>query len=247
VSATGPLPPNSLVFDDAAALAEAAARRLIAIATESAGPVAVSLSGGSTPKLLYRMLADRFAGKLPWSRIHWFFGDDRFVPPDDPDSNLRMVREAMFDRAPVPPENIHPIPTVGVTLDEAASRYAAELRAFYGADSFDPRRPLFALTFLGLGEDGHTASLFPGKPGVENTKDWVVGVPEAGLKPLVPRVSLTLPAIASSGAVLFLVSGAGKRTVLDRIAAGENLPSARVTADPPPVWMLDKAAATGQG
>jgi len=236
-----PLPKNSEIFADADAVARATADRLVALcATRPDRPIAVCLSGGSTPKRLYALLAGPdYAGTLPWARLHWFFGDDRHVPWDDADSNVRMAREA-FGGAPIPPGHLHRIPTDG-TLTADAAAYEAALKAFYGAETLDPDRPLFDLVLLGLGEDGHTASLFPGKPALGETRAWVAPVPEAGLAPFVPRLTLTFTALASARSVLVLVTGASKRAPLQRIADGADLPAARIVG--PVTWLLDRAAA----
>jgi 6-phosphogluconolactonase len=143
----------------------------------------------------------------------------------------------------VPPTNMHAIPTDAPSEEDAARQYEAELRAFYGADRLDPARPLFDLVLMGVGSDGHTASLFPGKPQVDETKRWVVGVPDAGMEPFVPRVSLTFPALASTRDMLFLVTGRGKREILSRILAGADLPAARAHSDGELVWLVDRDAA----
>lgn len=239
-----PLPPNSRVLDDAEATARAAAEHLLGIAERAQNErVAICLSGGSTPKRLYELLASPDdASRVPWSRIHWFFGDDRVVPWDHPLSNVRMVREAFGHGARVPETHFHFIPS-----DEGpeigARAYEATLKAFYGAEDLDPQRPLFDLVLLGLGSDGHTASLFPGKPAVDERVAWVAPVPEAGMEPFVPRISLTFPALASSRSVLFLVNGAGKRDPLQRLADGEDLPARRATSAGRVTWFIDKAAA----
>ncbi|MGY2048279.1 6-phosphogluconolactonase [Methylobacterium sp. JK268] len=236
------LPPGAVVLRDADAVARAAAERLVARAAP-AERVTVALSGGSTPKRLYDLLAGPdFRARLPWERIHWFFGDERVGSSPEAGSNRRMVEAAFGVPSPVPAGQLHPVPT-GPDPDSAAAAYAATLRAHHGSDRLDPARPLFDLVLLGLGEDGHTASLFPGKPEVGVTDRWVVGVPEAGLAPFVPRVSLTLPALASAREVLFLVTGEGKRAPLARLASGEDLPAGRVRADGDLVWLLDEAAA----
>lgn len=236
------------VYDDAEALARGAVERLLRAVHESASEKpAVCLSGGSTPKRMYELLAGGdCSGAVPWHRVHWFFGDERLVDPQDKDSNRRMAREAMFGHAPVPAENIHPIRTEGLSADEAADGYAGELERFRSAER-QGGAPMFDVLLLGLGSDGHTASLFPGKPGIAVRDRWVVGVPEAGLEPFVPRVSLTLPALHSARLTLFLVSGAGKRPILARIAAGEKLPAAEVSVSghAPPLWLLDRDAAAG--
>ena len=236
------------VVDDVAALAEAAAERVVARLAAPSDRRAVCLSGGSTPESLYRLLAtERFRARIPWQQVHWFWGDERFVPSDDERSNAGMVMNSLLAHAPVPPENVHRIPTDVASPQESARLYAAELRDFYRADALDPRRPLFSVVLMGLGGDGHTASLFPGDPAVDEIARWVVGVERPGLEPFVPRVSLTLPALASTREMLFLVSGKSKRNVIKRVLAGEDLPSARAYADGDLVWLVDRdAAAEGE-
>ena len=180
--------------------------------------------------------------RVPWQRVHWFFGDDRVVPWDHADSNVRMVREAFGHGAPIPATHLHVIPT-DLGPEAAAEAYARTLLDFHGAERLDPARPLFDCVLLGLGEDGHTASLFPGTPALAETTALAAPVPEAGLAPFVPRVTLTYPALASSALVLFLVSGAGKAEALRRLAAGEDLPAGRVTSQGSITWLLDAAAA----
>lgn len=240
------LPAGSTVVADVEALARVAATRTVEFVSATRGErVAICLSGGSTPRRLYELLAGNVPAALPWARIHWFFGDERMVPPDHEDSNARMARDALLSVAPIPADHVHMMTTVGMNVDEAARAYAAELAAFYGADHLDPARPLFDLTLLGIGEDGHTASLFPDKPAIDEDAAWTAPVPVAGVPPQVQRVTLTRPALASSRHVLFLVAGAAKRPALTRITRGE-LPAARVAAASPDVeWLLDRAAATG--
>jgi len=197
------------------ALAHHVADWLVATAAQGEGPFAVALSGGETPRRLYELLASRpFRGAFPWERTHWFWGDERFVPHDDPESNYRMVRQAMLADAPVPPGNIHPVAIEGLTPDEAALSYERQLKEFYGASSLKPDRPLFDVTFLGLGPDGHIASLFPGTAILQERRRWVGAV--IGAKPE-PRITLTYAALESSSEVAFLVTGAAKRPVLERL------------------------------
>jgi 6-phosphogluconolactonase len=238
------LPAGAHVLDDPQAVAREAAERLIAACGETHSErIAICLSGGSTPKVLYGLLAGPdYATRVPWERVHWFFGDDRVVPWDDERSNVRMVREAFGHGARIPPTHLHFIPSDD-GAEAGARGYERTLLDFYGADDLDSARPLFDLVLLGLGEDGHTASLFPGKPAVEETRRLVAPVPEAGLAPFVPRITLTFPALASSRHVLFLVTGASKRAPLARLAAGEPLPAGRVTSRGEVAWLLDEAAA----
>src|SRR5262249_34060636 len=148
-------------------------------------------------------------------RIHWFFGDDRFVPWDDPNSNYGMAREAMLGHSPIPPQNIHGIKYEG-TMQQAAAAYERELKSWYGADRLDPARALFDVVLLGMGPDGHTASLFPGKPALDVLDRWVTEVPVPGLNPQVPRITLTFPALESARSVAFVAAGADKTAMMRR-------------------------------
>jgi 6-phosphogluconolactonase len=231
-----------VTLPDPAALAEAAADRVVARIMASPGRAAICLSGGSSPKQLFQLLAtEAYRSLIPWDRVHWFIGDERFVPVNSPLNNMTMARQAFLDRC-APPANIHPIVTEGTDPDEAARRYERELKSFYGANDLDPARPLFDLVLLGVGPDGHTASLFPGYPAIEETVRWVVGVPKAHVEPFVPRVTLTLPALGSCREMLFEASGSGKRAILTRVLDGEDLPANRARSEGETVWLLDQAA-----
>jgi 6-phosphogluconolactonase len=239
--------PKFTIVPDADTLAQEAATRLLARLTEPRDRFAVDLTGGSSPEGLYRLLAtEPYRNQIPWERVHWFWGDDRFVPQDDPRSNAGQARRLFLDRAPVPAANLHPVPTDAANADEAARRYQAALRDFYGAEQLDPARPLFDLVLMGVGNDGHTASLFPGHPQLDETERWAVGVPQAGQEPFVPRVSLTFPALASTRDMLFLVTGRGKREIMARLLAGADLPAARAHSDGDLVWLVDRDAAPVQ-
>jgi len=227
---------------DPAALATAAAERLVARIDATPNRAAICLTGGSSPKQLYRLLAtDSYRSRIPWDRIHWFIGDERFVAPNDPRNNMAMARETFLDRC-APAANIHPIPTDTADPDESARRYASELQSFYGADQLDFARPLFDVVLMGVGPDGHTASLFPGYPAIEETRRWVVGVPKAHVEPFVPRVTLTLPALGSCREMLFEIAGSEKRAILARVLEDENLPANRARSAGETVWLVDKAA-----
>jgi 6-phosphogluconolactonase len=238
-----PKQPRQVVsVPDPAALAKAAADRVVARIMANSGRVAICLSGGSSPKQLFQLLAtEAYRSRIPWDRVHWFIGDERFVPTDSPLNNMAMARQAFLDRC-APPANIHPIATAGADPEEAAHRYERELKSFYGANELDPARPLFDLVLLGIGPDGHTASLFPGYPAIEEAARWVVGVPKAHVEPFVPRVTLTLPVLGSCREMLFEASGAGKRAILTRVLDGEDLPANRARSEGETVWLLDQAA-----
>jgi 6-phosphogluconolactonase len=233
---------NIVTVADATQLARTAAERLIARIAANEGRAAVCLTGGSSPKKLYELLAsDPYQNRIPWDRVHWFIGDERFVPANDARNNMRMARQAFLDRC-APLVNVHPISTDAANPDEAAHRYETELKSFYGADSLDPARPLFDLVLMGVGPDGHTASLFPGYPAVAETERWVVGVPKAHVEPFVSRVSLTLPTLGACREMLFEVSGADKRRILTRVLAGEDLPANRALSTGETTWLVDAAA-----
>jgi 6-phosphogluconolactonase len=230
------------ICEDAADLARTGAAYLCDLAAGREGRTIVALSGGNTPKPLYELLAQEpIRSRMPWDRVHWILGDERFVPPSDPASNFGMARAAFLGHVPVPPANLHPVETEGVTLDEAADAYEAMLKGLYGADTLDPARPLLDLTLLGLGEDGHTASLLPGEPVLQVRDRWVAAVPKGRVE---ERITLTYPALDSSGVVAFLVSGEGKRDILDKILSGEtSFPAAHIRAQGEVIWFADRAAA----
>ncbi len=223
--------------------AVAAAEWMVAVLLSEPGPIAVALSGGSTPRRLYELLVTPgFLHRMPWERVHWFWGDERFVPHDDERSNYRMTMEAMLRHAPVPPAQIHPVPTEGVTPEQAAASYQAELQSFHGSAALDGA-PLFQLVLLGLGTNGHTASLFPGTPVLEERDAWAAAVTPAG-EPT--RITLTYPALESCRHAAFLVAGADKRDVLARVRAGDDsLPASRYNPRTPPRWFTDPAAEGG--
>jgi 6-phosphogluconolactonase len=235
--------PQIIVVEDAPALAAAAARRLIDRVSEHER-AAVCLTGGASPQGLYRLLAEEpWRSEVPWDRVHWFIGDDRFVPETDPLSNMGAARRQLLDRVGVPRGNIHPIATDANYPEGAARLYEDDLKAFYGADRLDPARPMFDLVLMGLGTDGHIASLFPHSPALDETQRWVLGIAKAGMEPFVPRVTLTFPALASTREMLFLVDSGKKRVVLERVLSGEDLPARRAKADGELVWLVVRDAA----
>jgi 6-phosphogluconolactonase len=228
------------IYRDAEEVAAEVTAWLHHLASASTGRFSVCLSGGSTPKLLYETLAQPpYLDRFPWQRVHWFWGDERFVPPAHPDSNYRMVRVAMLDAVPVPPENIHPVNTGLVTPRAAADDYERTLLRFNGSELSHPAKTLFDIVLLGVGDDGHTASLFPGSPALDETTRWVV--PVIGTRPD-PRITLTFPALRSSGHIAFLACGAKKRHIVSETLAGKDLPAGRVRSDGAIHWFLDQVA-----
>lgn len=228
-----------LVCVDAAALAVAATEWMIADFAATPGRIAVSLSGGSTPKLLYQTMAsDAYRPRIPWERIHWFWGDERFVPPDDARSNQAMVRAAMLDHVPVPAGNIHPVPTTGLTPEAAAAAYQDTLKAFQAADA-----PLFDLVLMGLGSNGHTASLFPGDPVLQERTAWAAAVTPPG-EPT--RITLTWPPLENCRNAAFMVVGADKAQVVQEVRAGDRRhPATQYRPAGTLHWWMDAAAAGG--
>ena len=229
------------IVADAEALARRGAAWLLDAARDGSR-LAVAISGGSTPRRLFELLAEEpWRSRFPWQRVHWFWVDERFVPPDDAASNYRMAREVFLSRVPVAAGQIHPMPTVGLAPDAAAQRYEDELKAFYGGATLDPARPLFAAILLGLGEDGHTGSLVPGHPALAERRRWVALV--QGARPE-PRITLTVPALGSSRSTAVLVSGAGKRPALARALTGAgDLPTTSIEPAGAWLWLADAAAA----
>ncbi len=239
-------PRKVIAVADPAALAAAAAGRLLARMEANPGRTAICLTGGSSPSELYRLLAtESYRSRIPWERVHWFIGDERFVAADDPLNNMGVARQIFLD-SHAPAANIHPIPTDTAGPGESARRYEHELQSFYGARELEPARPLFDVVLMGVGPDGHTASLFPDDPFLEETARWVVGVPRAHVAPFVPRVTLTLPALGSCREMLFEVAGSGKRAILTRLFAGENLPANRARSTGETILLADQAALGGE-
>jgi len=235
--------PKIEVVPDSSSLAEKAAIEFILLAGEAllAGcRFTVALAGGSTPQRMYSRLS---GAHLDWSSIHFFWGDERCVPPDHTDSDYRMANEALLSHLTIPLENIHRIPGE-LPAEEAAQDYEDELRRFFGGET-----PHFNLVLLGLGGDGHTASLFPGSPAVREKVHWVAAVRHRGQPPpLVDRVTLTLPVLNAAAQVLFLVSGAEKAERLVQVLHGSYQPDLLPAQAVKPVngvvhWLVDKAAA----
>jgi 6-phosphogluconolactonase len=223
------------VVKDAGALAARAAEIIAGRVRTAAAPYRVVLSGGSTPRATYQLLACK---DVDWDCAELFFSDERFLPPDHKDSNYRMVRESLLASGMVNPRKLLAIPTDG-TPQSAADRYDETLRQQYGASTLEPGVPLFHLTLLGLGDDGHTASLLPGQPVLKEREKWAAAVPQGRGE---PRITLTYPALESSALIIFLVSGAAKRDALAQ-ARGGLLPAGALKPQGEVLWLVDEAAA----
>jgi 6-phosphogluconolactonase len=220
---------------DAGALAQRAAEIIAERLKTAKAPFRMVLSGGATPRATYQLLASQ---DIDWSCVELFFSDERLVPPDHPDSNYRMVRETLLAGADVSPLKLLAIPTDG-TAQSAADRYDETLRQQYGASQLEPGVPLFHLTLLGLGDDGHTASLLPGQPVLQERTRWAALVPEGRGE---PRITLTYPALDASALIIFLVSGAAKRDALAQ-ARGGALPAGALKPMGDVLWLVDAEAA----
>jgi 6-phosphogluconolactonase len=237
---------DARVFPDLKALSRAALEDLLRIgqdAVKERGRFVVALAGGRTPAQLYALWAQakERSSHTPWDRVHLFWGDERYVPHDDPLSNYGMAREFLIARVPIPATNVHPIPTALARPEKCAEAYESELRKFFGSEP-----PAFDLQLLGLGTEGHTASLFPGSAALEEKQRWVMAVGTQA-KPL-RRITLT-PVVLNQGRnTFFLVAGADKREIIAALRseaasktsdypAGTIQPAGRV------VWFLDEVAA----
>jgi 6-phosphogluconolactonase len=234
------------VFPTPEDMAQRVATWIVDLARAKEDAFAVCLSGGSTPRRLYELLAEPpYRERFPWPRTHWFWGDERFVPHGDDLSNYRMVNEALLSRAPIPAENIHAVPTEGLSPDASAAAYERTLKSFYGGDRLDPARPLFDVNLLGLGADGHTASLFPGNAALQERDKWVCAVIGAKQE---ARITLTYPALDSCQHAAFLVAGDEKRAILDRLRRGDqSLPAAHIRPSGTLSIFADAAAAGAAG
>lgn len=206
------------------------------------GQFTIALAGGSTPRPLYEAIATQ---ALPWDQVHVFWGDERYVPSDHPDSNEGMARRAWLNQVPIPAANIHPMPTVAADPAVSAQQHEAELQAFFQVEP--GQLPSFDLILLGIGDDAHTASLFPHTDALQVRDRWVT----VGNKDGQPRITFTVPLINQARTVLFLVAGAGKRPALTQIFAPEadglTYPARLIQPQGDLWWLLDQAAGEGLG
>jgi 6-phosphogluconolactonase len=230
-------------------LFQAAAEEVIRAATDAVaqrGRFTIALSGGSTPKNLYTLIAANASATLPWDRMFFFWGDERHVSQDDPDSNYRMAKETLLSKVPIPSANIFPIPAENPDASAAAAAYEQTLRSFFALKPGE--FPRFDLVLLGLGPDGHAASLFPETAALQEKSRLVVANWVAKLK--TSRITLTLPVLNAARCVAFLVSGTEKAAVLHEVLEGnapaEKYPSRLVQpSEGKLIWFIDRAAASG--
>ena len=242
------------VVPDAESVATRAAEWLIeqiAHAVSKRGRAVIALSGGSTPRALYERLAKHpWCDRIQWDLLHVFWGDERFVVADDAASNARMARDALLDRVDIPASHVYTIPLDGNASSDdvdatftrakaAAALYETTLHAFHGGARLGDSKPFFDVVLLGLGADGHTASLFPGTDALDEREHWVAAVKtDSATAPI--RITLTYPILESTHAVAFLVSGEAKREVARRVLDGdESLPAARVHPIGGTLWIMD--------
>jgi 6-phosphogluconolactonase len=237
-----------LLYADADALARAAAVKLLGLAGAAIaerGVFTLALSGGSTPKKLYALLAkDPAFVAFPWAQTQLFFGDERHVPPEDQESNFRMVKETLLASGHVPESNIHRVPAELGDAAQAAAKYEEELRRVFTGPALLDGFPCFDVILLGMGPDGHTASLFPGSPGLKEQTKWVVANPVAKFN--TDRITFTFPVLNAARNVLLLVAGADKEAMIREVLvdARGTYPVERVQPrEGLKVWMLDHAAA----
>ena len=256
--------PDVRTFVDLASLSETAAAEIARIAQASIsarGRFTIALAGGNTPRRTYELLGTRYRDAIDWARTDVFFGDERFVPHSDPRSNYEMAEDALLRRVPITATHVHPIPTGAATVAEAADRYEATLRRVLGdyttaigttgIGSADPGTGTSAtvdLAVLGVGPDGHTASLFPGSPALDERRRWTreVAAP-TGVQPAVPRITTTVPFLNGARAVVFLVAGEDKRRVVSEILRGGpaalTYPAALIEPRGRVLWLIEQSAA----
>jgi 6-phosphogluconolactonase len=216
------------IFENSRELARGAAEHLVALA-----PLTIALSGGSTPKILYQILAEEFRDQVQWSSTQFFWSDERHVPPDHPDSNYRMAHEALLSRVPVPESNVHRVRSENPNAQEAADEYEKIVA------------PRLDLILLGLGTDGHTASIFPGSEVLHETKRLVAAPWVEKLDTY--RITMTLPLLNNGASIVFLVSGAEKAAIVKEVLEGPKKYPAQFVqpTEGELIWMLDRDAAAG--
>jgi 6-phosphogluconolactonase len=248
----GPYMPNQAIhiFPDLDALSHRAAERLIALAQEcinSKRHFSLCLSGGNTPRRLYRLLATEYLTQLDWNNIHLFWGDERWVPPNHLDSNYAMAYQELISLVPIPATNIHRIPAEINPPEQAALVYEQEIKKYFFSQGKDISQASFDLVLLGLGTDGHTASLFPNDPILNEENKLVAAVTAPDYLQPRQRITLTLPILNLANQIFFLVSGEDKKPVLRSILSNQEeasrlYPAARIQSQNLVEWFVDKPA-----
>ena len=215
--------------------------RIVQDAVKQRGRFAIALAGGHTPAKMYTMWAEKYSAQTPWDKVHLFWGDERYVPHDDLLSNFRMTRETLISHVPIPAANVHGVPTNIAPPEKAAEAYEADLKKFFGSAP-----PEFDVQLLGLGVEGHTASLFPGSPALEEKQRWVMPV----VAPAEPPQRLTFtPVVLNRGRnTFFLVAGANKCEIMAALrkesdSKPSEYPAGRIRPSGRAIWFLDQAAA----
>jgi 6-phosphogluconolactonase len=235
---------DTRVFPDLEALSRGLLDETLPIlkdAVAKRGRFSLALAGGHTPAKMYAMWAEKYRDQTPWDKVHLFWGDERYVPQDDLLSNYRMTRETLISRVPLPAANVHPVQTNLAPSEKAAEAYEAELRKFFGS-----ALPEFDVQLLGLGIEGHTASLFPGSPALEEKQRWVMPVTAPAEPP--QRLTFT-PIVLNCGRnTFFLVAGANKREIMTALrnepeGKPSQYPAGRIRPTGRLLWLLDQAAA----
>jgi 6-phosphogluconolactonase len=237
---------DTRVLPDLVSLSRAALEEIFPIIKEAIakrGKFSIALSGGHTPEKMYSLWAQtaQYRDKTPWDRVHLFWSDERYVPSDNLLSNYHMARETFISSVPIPPENVHPVPTNLSPPEECARAYETELLKFFGSDP-----SAFDVQLLGIGPEGHTASLFPNSPALDEKSRWVLAVRVPADPP--QRITFTPPILNNGRNTFFLVAGENKRAILSAIRAEPDAqtsqyPAARIHPPKEPVWFLDEAAA----
>jgi 6-phosphogluconolactonase len=251
--------PDVRTFPDLATLSAAAAAEIAGIAQASVasrGRFTIALAGGGTPRQTYELLGTMHRDAIDWARTHVLFGDERFVAQSDPRSNYKMVEDALLRRVPIPATHVHPIPTDTSTADEAAEQYDSTLHSVLsdhttdagGGDPVTGAAATVDLALLGVGADGHTASLFPGAPALDERQRWTRAVDApTSVQPAVPRITTTFPFLNGARAVFFLVAGEDKRRVVSEILArgpsARTYPAALVAPRGRVLWLIERSAA----
>lgn len=242
------------VLPSAAEASRVLADRLVQLSADAiarSGRFTLAVSGGRTPADLYTLLAREYQQKIPWGATELFFADERAVPPQDDRSNFALVQRTLLSKLPAPGPRVHRIEGERSPAQAEADRYEADLRAtLRGAPAGPPTDVTFDVILLGVGSDGHTASLFPGAPSLEEASRWTIVEPSPHLDPKVTRISLTMPVIRSSRKAIFLVCGDDKGPILKQVfedpargTLAARLPSAMVGTSEGVDWYLDSAAA----